>query len=195
MTLTDALSGFDRLIKQAATRLEKEVAPLQVQCNTEVWIDPHVYQPFLRSLTHIFRNAVVHGIEDPQTRLELGKPESGCISCQIQVKDRHLHLCIADDGAGINLAALRERAGALMGLAEEAQLEETHLVDLIFLDHMSTLQAATELAGWGIGLAAVRNEARKLNGDVVVHSVAGQGTEFLFTLPLQGDIFAREGFL
>ncbi len=193
--LADALSSFDRLIKQAASRLEKEVGPLEVQCGTEVWIDPEIYHPFLRSLTHIFRNAVVHGIEDPQTRLELGKPAAGCISCQIEVKDSRLLLCIADDGAGINLAALRERAGALMGLAEETRLEETDLVDLIFLDHISTLQTADALAGRGVGLAAVRSEARKLKGDVVVRSVAGRGTEFLFTLPLHSDLFDRENIL
>ena len=82
-----------------------------------------------------------------------------------------------------------------MSTAEWAQLEDAQLADLIFLDHISTLQTTTELAGRGVGLAAVRSEARKLKGDVVVRNVAGQGTQFLFTLPLPDDIFERQEIL
>ncbi|MDD5030819.1 MAG: PAS-domain containing protein, partial [Rhodoferax sp.] len=153
--LKDALTGFDRLIQQTANRLEKEVDPLAVNGGQGVWIEPHCWQPFLRSLTHIFRNAVVHGIEDPDTRLALGKPEAGTIACTVEVRGTQLQLVIADDGAGIDFDALGERAVAagVVAAADLARLTEAENLDFIFLDNISTQQVATELAGRGVGLA------------------------------------------
>lgn len=191
ITLRDALIGFDRLIRQTADRLDKEVAALYVHGGTDVWIDPQSWQPFLRSLTHVFRNAVVHGIEDPDTRLAHGKSEAGTISCTVQVRGQKLQLSITDDGAGIDVEALRRRAlgVGLFTPAAIAALTDVQLRDLIFLDNISTQQQATELAGRGVGLAAVRAEAIKLKGDVVVQTQPGEGTQFVFTLPFSGVIF------
>lgn len=191
ISVKDALSGFDRLIKLTAQRLDKEVATLGLIGGDDVWIDPQNWRPFLRSLTHIFRNAIVHGIEDAATRLELGKPEVGSVHCTVQVVGNELQLNIADDGAGIDLEALRRRAVAVGLYAPEAvaTLDHEQLLDLIFLDNISTQQATTELAGRGIGLAVVRSETRKLRGEVAVRTRPGQGTQFLFALPLQSDIF------
>jgi PAS domain-containing protein/two-component sensor histidine kinase len=189
LALQDALYSFERLVSQTAERLNKEVAPLRVTGDSDVWIDPVVYKPLLRSLTHIFRNAVVHGIEDPDTRLQRGKPELGTISCNVALAGKVLKLSIADDGAGIDLEALRRRTVALGLYApdEIAKMTDEKILDLIFLDNLSTQPEATELAGRGVGLAVVRSEARKLGGDVVVRTTPGQGTQFVFTLPLQCD--------
>jgi len=191
MSFSQALGSFERLIQQAAARLEKEVAPLVVRGGEAVWIDPQHWRPFLRSLTHVFRNAVVHGIEDPNTRLDSGKSELGSITCSVQVSGTQLQLSIADDGVGIDLAALRQRAVGMGLLASQAvaALSEEQVMELIFLDNVSTLQEASDLAGRGVGLAEVRSQARKLGGDVRVQSARGQGTQFVFTLPLPCDIF------
>ncbi|MDD5030995.1 MAG: PAS domain-containing protein [Rhodoferax sp.] len=184
ISLKDALSGFDRLIRQTAERLDKEVATLELDGGADVWIDPQSWQPFLRSLTHVFRNAVVHGIEDPETRLGQGKNEAGTIRCSVQLQDSKVQLCIADDGAGIDVQALRGSALAAGVVTADtvAALTDAQLTDLIFLDNVSTQRQATELAGRGVGLAVVRAEARKLQGDVVVRTQIGQGTRFIFTL-------------
>ncbi len=191
LPLSEALASFDRLVSQTAVRLEKEVAALAVSGGADVWIDPLAYQPFLRSLTHIFRNAVVHGIEDPDTRLANGKHEAGAIACSVQVVGNEIKLGISDDGAGIDIEALRRRAvgAGLFAEDEIALIADERILELIFLDNFSTQEETTDLAGRGVGLAVVRSETRKLKGEVAVHTSLGHGTQFLFTLPLQSDIF------
>ncbi len=189
--IRQALGSFERVLKQTADRLQKEIGPLLVRGGEAVWIDPQSWRPFLRSLTHVFRNAVVHGIEDPNTRLECGKAELGTISCDVQTDGCWLTLGIADDGAGVDVTALRARAVSLGLLTPQAvaALSEEQVLELIFLDHISTQQESSELAGRGVGLAVVRSETRKLGGEVMAHSVPGKGTWFVFTLPWQDDIF------
>jgi two-component system chemotaxis sensor kinase CheA len=191
ISLRAALASFDRLIRQTAERLDKEVTALQIEGGADVWVEPQIWQPFLRSLTHVFRNAVVHGIESPGLRLALNKNEAGAIVCKVRRDGSEVQLSILDDGAGIDVEALRQRALSTgrIAAAELANLTLGKVMDLIFLDNISTQQEASELAGRGVGLAVVRNETRKLGGEVLVQSTPGQGTRFEFTLPLQCDIF------
>ncbi|MBW7902775.1 MAG: hypothetical protein H3C26_14940 [Rhodocyclaceae bacterium] len=182
LRLTDALHGYDRLLQQVAQRQEKAVLPLQVEDGEEIWIDPQHWKGFLQSLVHVFRNAVIHGLEDPETRWERDKEEAGRVSCRVRRGAGHLHLTIADDGAGLDLDALRSKAAA-QGLAGAAQLDDAAAADLVFMDCISTQAAVTDLAGRGVGLAAVRQAVEALGGKVTVRSRAGAGTEFEFVLP------------
>jgi len=186
----DILAGFDRVVRQTAARAEREVAPLTVRGSSEIRIDPLAYRPFLRSLVHVFRNAVVHGIEDPDARAAAGKARQGTISCTIAVRADRIELSIEDDGAGIDTEALRRRAVAarLAPPGDAGGAPDEHILDLVFLDNLGTRPEVTELAGRGVGLAAVRNEVLKLKGEVTARTTAGRGTQFLFTLPLQTDI-------
>ncbi|MBI1905019.1 MAG: PAS-domain containing protein [Rhodocyclales bacterium] len=192
VSFADALRNFDRVIRQTAARLEKIVAPLAVRVEGNAWIDTRVFRPFLRSLTHVFRNAVVHGIEDPDTRLEAGKDECGVITCTVTVDEGAdtMTLTIADDGAGIDVTTLCERAAeaAILPANQITSLTQERILDLIFRDHFGTSTETTDLAGRGMGLAAVRNEVRKLGGDVVVESSPGDGSCFIFTLPYHVDV-------
>jgi len=183
----DVLMGFDGLVRQAAERMEKEVAPIVVKGGADIWIDPYTYRSFLRSLVHVFRNTVAHGIESPEARWEAEKDEAGKITCSVAVEGSTIKLSIADDGAGINLDALRQRvvAAGICNATEAADIADDEVANFIFMDNVSTRQEVTELAGRGVGLAAVLNETKNIGGKVVVKTVAGQGTEFLFTLPFQ----------
>jgi HAMP domain-containing protein/signal transduction histidine kinase len=185
----DLLMGFGVLVKQTAERLEKDVAPLEIEGGADVWVDPSPYKAFFRTLVHVFRNAVAHGLELPDDRWHAKKPETGKISCSVAVRGNCIELVIADDGGGINLDALRERAVSVgVYTAQEAHnIADNELAQIIFLDNISTLQETTELAGRGVGLAAVRSETQSIGGDVIVKTVAGVGTQFLFTLPLFVD--------
>ena len=197
---SDVLMGFDGLVKQAAERMKKMVAPIEVRGGTDIWIDPHSYRPFLRSLVHVFRNAVAHGIETPDARWNAEKDELGKIVCNVTLEADTIKLAIADDGAGINLEALRRRAVAagICSFDDVADIPDNEVVMFIFMDDISTNQEVTELAGRGVGLAAVMSETRSLGGKVSVKTHAGQGTEFLFTLPhkpeFQGEM-AQHGQL
>ena len=178
ITLRDALTGYGRVVDQAAARLEKKVAPVEVMGGGDLWLDPDTHGGFLRSLVHVFRNAVAHGVESPDRRLASGKNAAGHIRCAAEAVAGEIRLTIADDGAGIDVAALREK----MAMAGDSSDQE--VLDRIFEDGVSTREAADDLAGRGIGLAAVRAEIGKLGGSVSVRSMPGQGTEFSFVLPM-----------
>ena len=184
--LKDVLAGFNGVVQKAAARLDKQVAPLAIQCSGEIAIDPTVYQPFLRALVHVFTNAVAHGIETPEARWEVEKDETGQISCHIAARGGQVQLVIADDGAGIALDRLRARAveSGICSADEVAAMDDGEAAQLIFRDQLSTRQEANELAGRGVGLAVVLAETYQLGGTLRVRSVPGVGTEFHFTLPL-----------
>lgn len=186
VTFKDVLRGFDGLVQQAAERMEKEVAPIVIKGGSDIWIDPHHYQYFLRSLVHIFRNTVAHGIETPEARWEAEKDEVGKITCYVAIVGNAIKLTIADDGAGINLEALRKKVvkEGIYTQEEAEAFSDEEVAKFIFMDNVSTQQEVSELAGRGVGLAAVQNEAQNLGGRVTVKTVAGQGTQFIFTLPI-----------
>ncbi|BAE50270.1 Predicted ATPase [Paramagnetospirillum magneticum AMB-1] len=187
--LCDTLSGHRNTVAQVAARLEKNVAPVEISGGEDIWIDPKTFAPFLRSLAHVFRNAVTHGIEDPDSRLLAGKNESGRITCKVGRTADSIHLSIADDGVGIDQGAVRTRVveAGLMPAEAVAAMTEAQVLDLIFLDSMTTNVHLDQFSGRGVGLAAVRAETAKLGGTVAVRTRPGQGTEFVFTLPFQGE--------
>lgn len=184
-TLSEVLTGFSGLVARAARRVEKDVAPLEVRGGEDLWLDPAPCKAFFRALGHVFRNAVVHGIESPEVRRATGKPAAGRVFCRVDCQRGRIGLSIADDGAGLDLESLRERAvtAGICSAAAAEQLSEAELARLIFRDRLSVQEGANALSGRGVGLAAVLAETEALGGQVSVKSVAGQGTEFVFDLP------------
>jgi two-component system chemotaxis sensor kinase CheA len=177
--LRHALMDFNRLTRQIAQRLDKEVAPLQV-IGDDVRVDPDRFGPFMRSLGHIFRNAVDHGIEHPDDREDAGKSRAGTIVCRVTYDSQGLTLVISDDGRGIDAEALRQRA--VRRFPGEGA-ETWGLADLVFKDGLSSRDEASAWSGRGIGMAAVRAASAALGGDVDVSTEAGQGTTFVFRFP------------
>lgn len=180
VSLKAELAAFDQTIAQVARRMEKEVAPLTVMANQDVWLDPDRFGPFLRSLIHVFRNCVAHGIEPPETRLERGKEEQGAINCTVDLAGDELRITVSDDGAGIDIGTLHKR---LKQSGHEGLTDEEAL-DFVFRDYVSTANSADAWSGRGVGLAAVRQEVERLGGRVSVKTLAGQGTSFIFWLKL-----------
>ena len=179
VSLRHSLAEFNKLILQVSARLDKVVAPLVVE-GDDVRIDPEVFGPFLRSLGHVFRNAVDHGIEDPDSRIAAGKSEVGAIRCGISRKEGEVKIEIADDGGGIDVEALRQRALELTG----TDVRNWNLVDLVFGEGISSRSETTELSGRGVGMPAVRASVEELGGSVWVDSKPGRGTSFVFQIPL-----------
>ncbi len=177
VSLHKELAQYDRLLQRIAGRLEKEIAPLCIE-GDEVGVNPEVYGAFLRSLVHVFRNAVDHGIEDPIIRLESGKTSDGQIRCRITRTAAQLLIQISDDGAGINIDALRAKAEQRVAAATVWSV-----ADLVFYDGLSSREEVSELSGRGIGMAAVRAEVWRLNGTVEIETTPLQGTSFCFCFP------------
>jgi len=189
LPLKELLSGFDSLVRQVATRQDKDVDPIEVEGGENIWIDPQCYQAFLQALGHVFRNAVTHGLGTAQERWAQGKDDVGHITCRVSQTHNALELTIADDGTGIDLEAIRQRAVAIGLYTVDAvqQVSDDDIAALIFRDNLSCSAAVTELAGRGVGLAAVMSETQKLGGTLEVNTVSGRGTEFHFTLPWPDD--------
>jgi two-component system chemotaxis sensor kinase CheA len=184
VSFSDLLSGHAKSAVRLAEQIEKELAPVEVEDNG-ARVAPEIYGPFAKSLIHLFRNAVDHGLEDPEERLAQGKDEEGHLHCRIFPKDNQIIVEIDDDGRGLDVEAIRRKSIAL-GLYppdQAATLNEAALRLLIFEDEFSTKEEVSELSGRGVGLAAVRMETERLGGRIEVDSTLGQGTRFRFILP------------
>ena len=180
----ELLSGHAKTAVRLAERLEKELAPVEVEDNG-VRVAPEIYGPFTKSLIHLFRNAVDHGLETPEKRLDQGKEEEGHLRCRTFMEDEQIIVEIDDDGRGLDLEALRCKgvAAGLFTPEQGAALDDAALRLLIFEDEFSTKEEVSELSGRGVGLAAVRMETERLGGRIEVDSTLGQGTKFRFILP------------
>jgi len=189
--LSSLLTQHFKAVAQIAERQGKELAPIRYE-GDEIQIDPRTLTPFCKSLVHVFRNCIDHGVEDAETRLRAGKNEIGHIHCRVRLGDDNFKLYIGDDGHGVDREQVRARALALGLLSPDkiAAISESALLRLIFLDGLSTREQVTQISGRGIGLAATLHELEKLGGTVEVVSTLGAGTEFCFTLPLQSVVGA-----
>ena len=178
---------YEKMVQQLANKLGKEIYPLQVNSN-EIYI-PSKYEPFLKSLVHLFRNSVDHGIETAERREELGKEYKGLITCNIYEEGTHLHIDISDDGAGIDIAKIKQVAiDKNLLLEDEAEkLSEEETIMFIFKDAFSTATEITDISGRGVGLASLLSELHKLNGSMDIENNFTKGIKFRFTLPLEGD--------
>lgn len=153
----------------------------------KVLLDAEQYYEFIKVLVHIFRNGVDHGIESVEERVRAGKNPCANMYCQLTLTDGEICLTIEDDGAGVDISKVRQRAAAL-GLLSEAQAEsisDADALQLLFHDGFSTKQEADLLSGRGAGLAAVRKIVEEMGGKIKVETQTGMGSKFVLTLPLR----------
>lgn len=146
------------------------------------------WSEFWGSFTHVVRNAVDHGLEGPEERLALGKPEEGTIRLSAREEDEQIVVSISDDGAGICWAKLRASA-ATSGLPCETHED---LTQALFADGVTTREEVSEISGRGMGMGAVRAACQKLGGTIHVSSRPGAGTTFEFRFPARGQQPVRD---
>jgi len=181
----ELLQAYPDYVDKLALRLGKQVYPVLVT-GDDIMVNGDYYRDFTKSLVHVFRNSLDHGIEDPDERLALGKNPAAAITCQMTVHPGFIRITITDDGSGIDLAKIRAKAlaqGMLSG--PPADTPDEDLLALIFADQFSTREETTLLSGRGVGLAAVRSECDKLDATIQVVNHPGKGCEFIFELPYQ----------
>ena len=178
-SLHTELAALNKLVQQVAGKLDKEVLPLEIT-GEDLRLDPKIYRQFFLSLGHVIRNAIDHGIEDPDTRYAKGKPDAGTIRCTSKNLINKFKLIIEDDGAGINEAALRLRAfNPLI-----TDYVSPTLAELVFADGLSSRTTVSQTSGRGIGMAAVRAEVLRLGGTVNLTTDPDHGTQFIFHIPI-----------
>ncbi|ABZ85155.1 chea signal transduction histidine kinase, putative [Heliomicrobium modesticaldum Ice1] len=180
----DILAPYGEYVQSLAERLEKGIKPIEIS-GDDIFIDKRAYTKFCKSLIHVFRNVVDHGIEDMDSRIEAGKPEYGTIRVEVKAESEGFTLVIADDGKGIDPAVIKAKALEKGIYSEEAidGLSDKEVIEIIFMDRFSTKDEVSIVSGRGVGMAAVRAEVESLGGSVEVCSEVGKGTAFIFRLP------------
>ncbi|AMP03310.1 Hpt domain-containing protein [Collimonas pratensis] len=171
-----------RLTRQVAKELDKRVN-LDIR-GSHVEIDRSVLEKMIAPFEHLLRNAIVHGIESREARRAAGKSETGELKIEIRQDGNEILIQLSDDGQGLNLPRIRDKARTVGLLESDQQLSDLETTDLIFRPGFSTATDVTELAGRGVGMDVVRSEAASLGGRVAVTSDPGQGTHFTIHLPL-----------
>jgi chemosensory pili system protein ChpA (sensor histidine kinase/response regulator) len=170
-----------RLVRQAANDTGKR-AELVVQ-GAAAELDRQMLERMVPPLEHMLRNAVVHGIETAERRTALGKPDVGRISVSLERDGAEVVIVVADDGAGISVKLIREKAIALGLTDPQAKLTDEEAVQLILEPGFSTAGHVTQAAGRGVGMDVVATEVKKLGGGLFIDTTAGKGSRFTIRLP------------
>lgn len=183
-SLKQMLSGYPDYTFKLAERLKKPINVFSIE-GDDLLVDNEKCYGFIKSLGHVFRNSVDHGLESTKKRVELGKSEVANIKCSIRLDKDNIKINIEDDGSGICFDQIRSKAVACGLSSAEAvdKLQDIELIELIFKDDFSTKDIITEISGRGMGLFAVKSEVEKLDGSVELFTNLNKGTRMEFTLP------------
>lgn len=180
----DAVPRFPRMIRDLGRELGRP-ARLEI-LGAATQVDRDVLEKLDAPLGHLLRNAVDHGIESPERRRAAGKAAEGVIRLEARHTAGTLQILISDDGAGVDVGALRETiVRRKLATADFARsLSEPELLEFLFLPGFTLKETVTEISGRGVGLDAVLNMVKQLRGTVRVTSQLGSGTRFVLQLPL-----------
>lgn len=186
LNLKKLFYSYADYVQQLADRLEKSILPLNIT-GDEIYLDYDIYYPFCKSITHLFRNMIDHGIESPEERILKGKEnESGLIRCELIKRRNQFTLLLSDDGQGINFNKIRETYKRLH--PEEIdhfdQFSEERLCELLYSDGFTTVDHLSNISGRGVGLGAVKQEIDHLNGSMKIITEKDKGTCFEIKLPI-----------
>ena len=176
------LGRFQGLVRRLARDQDKEARLVLEGESTEV--DKSTADALAEPLLHLVRNAVDHGIEAPAERESAGKPRHGTVTIRARQEGDAVRIEVEDDGGGISVERIVERARAGGLLSPGETLDGAEALDLVFEPGLSTRSAADTVSGRGVGLDVVRRSVRALRGDVSVEAVSGAGTRFVLELPL-----------
>ena len=184
-SLKSYLSIYPKLCQQLCLSLNKSIYSFEIKGPDNTFI-PDTFKSFVNSLVHVFRNGCDHGIETKENRLIVNKNEIGTINCKYKTLNNSLIIEISDDGKGIDIPFLKEKIKEKKLIPEEELnlSNKDEILKFIFNSNFTTNENLTQISGRGIGLASVRNELEKLNGDVKIETEVNKGTTFIFRIPL-----------
>ncbi|MBS0976237.1 chemotaxis protein CheA, partial [Serratia rubidaea] len=181
MPMEYVFSRFPRLVRDLAGKLNKRVELTLQGSSTE--LDKSLIERIIDPLTHLVRNSLDHGIEDPQARLAAGKPEVGNLILSAEHQGGNICIEVTDDGAGLNREKILAKAAA-QGLAVSDSMSDEEVGMLIFAPGFSTAEQVTDVSGRGVGMDVVKRNIQEMGGHVEIHSQASKGTSIRILLPL-----------
>jgi chemosensory pili system protein ChpA (sensor histidine kinase/response regulator) len=170
------------IVRQTARELDKRV-DLDLG-GSDVELDRTVLERMIGPFEHMIRNSIDHGIEAEAERRQRGKPVTGQITIATAQEGSEIVIRFSDDGAGLNINAIRAKAVERGLAAAEANLTEDEMVQFILMPGFSTAEKVTHLSGRGVGMDVVHTEVKQLGGTMSVETKRGAGTTFTIRLPL-----------
>lgn len=181
---SETADRLPRAIRDISLKLNKQ-AKLKVE-GGDVLIDKMILEHLNSPMTHLVNNAITHGIESPQERMDKGKPALGTIWVRAFLQGNQTLITVSDDGAGIDADRVKRKAikKGLISEQEAQHLSPQEVYELLFHPGFSTKDQADDFAGRGVGLDVVRTSLIDVRGTVTIDSVLGKGTTFTIRLPL-----------
>ena len=175
---------FPRLIRDLAKEFNKQIE-LQIS-GEETELDKSVIEEIGDPMVHLIRNSADHGVETPAERIEKGKPAKGIVKLEARHEGNHIVILIEDDGAGIAVEKIKNKAieKGILSEDESRLMSDKDAFNLIFAPGFSTAAKITNISGRGVGMDVVKTNIAKLNGVIDVESVEGEGTRFIIKLPI-----------
>jgi len=175
---------FPRIVRDVARELGKKIQLVMEGNETE--LDRTIIEAIKDPLTHILRNSMDHGIEKPEVRLKAGKPDQGLLILRAFHEGGQVNIEIMDDGGGINVARVKQKAveKGLLTPEAAARMSDREGYNLIFLPGLSTAEKVTNVSGRGVGMDVVKTNIEKIGGSVDILSETGQGTTLKIKIPL-----------
>jgi chemosensory pili system protein ChpA (sensor histidine kinase/response regulator) len=170
-----------RIVRQAGADSGKRAELVVEGASGE--LDRQVLERMLPPFEHMLRNAVVHGIESPANRQAAGKDETGRIHLNLKREGSEVIVEVSDDGAGMNLAAIRAKGRELGMIRPDQELSDEDVMQLVLEPGFSTAATLTHQAGRGVGMDVVAVEIKKLGGALHMETTKGRGTRFTIRLP------------
>jgi two-component system chemotaxis sensor kinase CheA len=175
---------FPKLVRDLSSELNKDVN--FTMAGTDIQIDRRILDVIKEPLIHIVRNAIDHGLERPEERIAAGKPPKGNLSIIIKpIGTGKIEIEISDDGCGIDTDKLKQSAlnKGIITLEKSISLSSDEAVQLIFVSGISTKKMISDISGYGLGMAIVKEKVEKLQGTITIKSDPLQGTKINITLP------------
>jgi len=181
--LSTTFHKMNRIVRDMCRKMEKEVRLKIIGEETEV--DKNIIEHISDPLMHLVRNAIDHGIEEPELRKEKGKPKEGTLTLEAKNSGNDVLIIVQDDGKGLNKDRILKKAsehGLL--LRNEEDMSDTEIYNLILMPGFSTKNEVTEYSGRGVGMDVVTKNIEAIGGSISIHSRPGRGTSFILKIPL-----------
>lgn len=193
--LEDLTKKIPVLVRSVCESLDqsgvKKKIKVSVDCK-DITVSEETFQLLEAPITHIIRNACDHGIESCEERVAAGKPEEGSITIMADSHNERIRLMIQDDGAGINIAKVKEKAVSkgLITESEASRISDDAAVELLFLPGFSTAEIVSDISGRGVGLDVVKSDITKAGGKFFIKNMPGVGIVFIIKLPAFKSLFS-----
>ena len=181
LPLTRHAQRLRRVVRQTADEADKQV-DLKFS-GAEGEIDREVLERIVAPLEHMLRNSVIHGIETPRERVAKAKAAAGTVSIKMHREGAEVVMLVEDDGAGLDIAAIKRKAQSLGLMRPGVEYTEGDLMQFILESGFSTAREVTQAAGRGVGMDVVASEIKQLGGTLRLESTPGQGAKFTIRLP------------